>query len=146
MIKTAGDEPAVFCCSGYNRVQMKTKSFPKATLEKINKERMLGIRAGTNSDHKIIGIWVVTINGRVFVRSWSKKPRSWWRTFLEDPNGTIYVAGSKRGVKVRAIQVKNKGLNDLVTKAYKEKYNKPGDIQYVVQKSPRDTTTELLVK
>ncbi|MBL8099641.1 MAG: DUF2255 family protein [Anaerolineales bacterium] len=121
------------------------KTFPKATLEKIQKERMLGIRAGTNSEHKIIGIWVVTVNGRVFVRSWSKKPRSWWRTFLEDPHGTIYVAGSKRGVKVRAIQVKDKKLKDLVTKAYKEKYNKPGDIQYVVQKSPRDTTTELIV-
>lgn len=123
---------------------MKAKGFPKATLAKINKERMLGIRAGTNSDHKIIGIWVVTLNGRVFVRSWSKNPRSWWRTFLEDPNGTIYVAGSKRGVKVRAIQVKSETLKDLVTKAYKEKYNKPGDIQYVVQKSPRETTTELL--
>lgn len=124
---------------------MKTKKFPKATLSKINKERMLGIRAGTNSEHKVIGIWVVTVNGRVFVRSWSKKPRSWWRTFLEDPNGTIYVAGSKRGVKVRAIQVRNKELNDLVTKAYKEKYNKPGDIQYVTQKGPRETTTELVV-
>lgn len=125
---------------------MKTKPFPKATLEKIQKERMLGIRAGTNSDHKIIGIWVVTVNGRVFVRSWTRKPRSWWRTFLEDPNGTIYVAGSKRGVKVRAIQVKSEALKDLVTKAYKEKYNKPGDIQYVVQKSPRETTTELVVE
>jgi len=125
---------------------MKAKTFPKATLEKIQKERMLGIRAGTNSEHKIIGIWVVTVNGRVFVRSWTRKPRSWWRTFLEDPNGTIYVAGSKRGIKVRAIQVKDKDLNDLVTKAYKEKYNKPGDIQYVVQKSPRETTTELVVR
>lgn len=124
---------------------MKTKGFPKATLAKIDKERILGIRAGTNSDHKIIGIWVVTVNGRVFVRSWSKKPRSWWRTFLEDPNGTIYVAGSKRGIKVRAVQVKNKALNDLVTKAYKEKYNKPGDLHYTAQKSPRDTTTELMV-
>lgn len=123
---------------------MKTKSFPKATLAKIDKERMLGIRAGTNSDHKIIGIWVVTVNGRVFVRSWSKKPRSWWRTFLEDPNGIIYVAGSKRGIKVRAIQVKDEKLKDLVTKAYKEKYNKPGDLHYVRQKSPRETTTELV--
>lgn len=124
---------------------MKTKQFPKATLAKIDKERMLGIRAGTNSEHKVIGIWVVTVNGRVFVRSWSKKPRSWWRTFLEDPNGTIYVAGSKRGIKVRAKQVKDEELKDLVTKAYKEKYNKPGDLHYVAQKSPRETTTELVV-
>lgn len=125
---------------------MKTKKFPKATFEKIDKERMLGIRAGINSDHKVIGIWVVTVNGRVFVRSWSKKPRSWWRTFLEDPHGTIYVAGSTRGVKVRAMQVKDEKLKDLVTKAYKEKYNKSGDLHYTAQKSPRETTTELRVE
>lgn len=120
-----------------------SKKFPKATLAKINKERMLGIRAGAHSDHKVIGIWAVTVTGRVFVRSWSKKPNGWWQTFLKDPHGAIYVAGSKRGIKVRAIQVKNTELNDLVTKAYKEKYNKPGDLHYVRQKSPRATTTEL---
>ncbi|MDL1944962.1 DUF2255 family protein [Chloroflexi bacterium CFX2] len=117
-----------------------------AILAAIHKERILGIRAGTNSTHRVIGIWAVVVEGRVFVRSWSLKPRSWWRTFLEDPQGEIFVGDRKRGIKVRATQVKSEKMKEKVSAAYKEKYNKPGDIQYVKDMSrtkSRDTTTEL---
>ncbi|WKZ39711.1 MAG: hypothetical protein QY328_15735 [Anaerolineales bacterium] len=37
---------------------MKTKSqFSDAVLEKIHEERILGVRAGTESKHRVIGIW-----------------------------------------------------------------------------------------
>jgi len=124
----------------------KTK-FPAAVLEMIHTERILGMRAGTDSTHKVIGIWVVVVDGRVFVRSWSMKPRSWWRTFLEDSYGEIFVAGRKRGIKIRAVQVKSEKLKDTVSVAYKEKYNTPGSVGYVadMSRSPsRDTTTELV--
>jgi hypothetical protein len=125
---------------------MKTKSsFSKTILESIQKEKIIGIRAGTDSTHKIIGIWAVVVEGRVFVRSYSMKPRSWWRTFLEDPQG-IMTVGEKE-VTVRAVQTRSEGLKDLVSEAYKEKYNRPGDIQYVKdmsKKRSRDTTTELV--
>ena len=49
----------------------------------------LRIRAGTT--HRFIGIWVVVVEGRVFVRSWSVKARSWYRAFLKDPRGFIQV-------------------------------------------------------
>jgi hypothetical protein len=52
----------------------------------IHNSKILGIRAG-QQPHRFIGIWVVVVEGRVFVRSWSLKPRSWYRTFLEDPYG-----------------------------------------------------------
>jgi hypothetical protein len=121
--------------------------FPKAVIDSIQKEKILGIRAGTNSAHRIIGIWAVVVQGRVFVRSYSMKPRSWWRTFLEDPHGT-FVVGEKE-ILVRAIQTKSEKLKDLVSAAYKEKYNKPGDIQFVKdmsKKRSRDTTTELVAE
>lgn len=54
-------------------------------------EKILGIRAAEDSTHRVIGIWAVVVEGRVFVRSWSLKPRSWWRTFVEDPYGSIFV-------------------------------------------------------
>ena len=113
----------------------------------IHKDKIIGIRAGADSTHRIIGIWVVVVEKRVFVRSYSMKPRSWWRTFLEDPRGIITV-GDKE-FPVRAIQTKSERLKDLVSAAYKEKYNRPGDIQYVTdmsKKKSRDTTTELVVK
>ena len=48
---------------------------------------------------------------------------------------------------IRAIQTRSERLKDLVSAAYKEKYDKPGDIQYVKdmsRKKSRDTTTELV--
>ena len=106
---------------------------------------MLGIRAGTGSTHRVIGIWVVVVEGRVFVRSWSMSPRSWWRTLVEDPYGSMFVG--EKEIPVRAIQTRSERLKNLVSAAYKEKYHKPGDIQYVKdmsRKKSRDTTTELV--
>jgi hypothetical protein len=127
---------------------MKPKqSFSEQVLAVIHKERILGIRAGNDATHRVIGIWAVVVDGRVFVRSYTMKPRSWWRTFLEDPHGEIFVAKRKRGIKVRAVQVKSEKLKEAVSEAYKEKYNTPGSVGYVAEmsRSPsRDTTTELV--
>lgn len=126
--------------------KMKPKNrFADDILATIKKEKILGIRAGTDSPHRIIGIWAVVVEGRVFVRSWSLSPRSWWRTFVEDPHGII-VVGAKE-ILIRTIQTRSERLKDLVSAAYKEKYNTPGSIQYVKDMSrrkSRDTTTELV--
>ena len=111
----------------------------------LQKEKLLGIRAGTSTTHRVIGIWVVVVEKRLFVRSYSMKPRSWWRTFLEVPYGSIIVG--EKEIPIRAIQTRSERLKDLVSATYKEKYNKPGDIQYVKEMSKRksrDTTTELV--
>ncbi len=125
---------------------MKPKQrFSSETLASIRKDKILGIRAGIDSTHRVIGIWAVVVEGRVFVRSWSMKPRSWWRTLVEDPYGII-VVGIKE-ISVRAIQTRSERLKDLVSAAYKEKYNTPGSVQYVKDMSrrkSRDTTTELV--
>ncbi len=127
---------------------MKPKTrFREDILGTIHKDRILGIRAGSDSDHRVIGIWAVVVDGRVFVRSYSMKPRSWWRTFLEDPHGEIFVAKRKRGIKIRAVQVKSEKLKEAVSAAYKDKYNTPGSVGYVADMSrapSRDTTTELV--
>jgi len=127
---------------------MKTKNrFDTSTLSRIRKEKILGIRAGTESTHRVIGIWVVVVEGRVFARSWSLKPRSWWRTFLENPQGSLFI-GEQEFV-IRAIQTRSERLKDLVSQAYKEKYNTPGSIQYIKEvsrKRSRDTTTEFVLR
>jgi len=120
--------------------------FTDEIIATIHKDRILGICAGKDSDHRVIGIWAVVVNGRVFVRSWSMKPRSWWRTFLEDAYGEIFVAKRKRGIKVRAVQTRSERLKDLVSGAYKEKYNTLGSVSYVEEMSrepSRGTTMEL---
>lgn len=117
--------------------------FPKATINAIREGKILGIRAGTKP-HRIIGIWVVVVEGRVFVRSWSLKPRSWYRTFLEEPRGVIEVNGRK--IPVRAIFTRSERLKTAVDRAYREKYHTPGSLHFVNGfriKKRRDTTTEL---
>ena len=123
-----------------------TNRFPGEVLESIRKEKIIGIRAGTNSTHRVIGIWAVVVERRIFVRSWSLKPRSWWRTFLEDPHGMMTVG--KQEFSIRAIQTRSERLKDLVSAAYKKQYNTPGSVQYVKEmsrKRSRETTTELVL-
>ena len=117
---------------------------PADIVAAIDKSKILGIRAGTAS-HRIIGIWAVVVEGRVFVRSWSIKPRSWYRTFLEEPRGIISIDG--RELPVRAVRTRSDRLKDAVDRAYAAKYHTPGSIQYVkdlCRKKSRDTTTELV--
>ena len=81
----------------------------------------------------------------MFLRSWSMKPRSWWRTFLDDPYGSVFVG--EKEIPIRAVQTRSERLKDMVSQAYKEKYNTPGSAQYVKdmsRKESRDTTTELI--
>ena len=120
------------------------KQFPAKVIAAMRDGKILGIRAGTEP-HRFIGIWVVVVEGRAFVRSWSIKPRSWYRTFLEEPRGTINVDG--REIKVRAIQTRSERLKKAVDEAYLTKYNTPGSVKYAKdlgRKKSRDTTTELV--
>lgn len=119
--------------------------FPEDILATIRKEKISGIRAGRGSTHRVIGIWAVVVEGRVFVRSWSLKPRSWWRAFLEDPYGSLFLGEEE--IPIKTIQTRSERLKDLVSQAYREKYNTPGSLQYVKdmsRKKSRDTTTELV--
>jgi len=79
---------------------MSASRFPKSIADAIRDAKILGIRAGTKP-HRIIGIWAVVVERRVFVRSYTLKPRSWWRTFREDPRGIIEVNGKR--IKVRPV-------------------------------------------
>jgi hypothetical protein len=120
------------------------RRFETRILARLRKEKILGIRAGVAA-HRIIGIWVVVVRDRVFVRSWSLAPRSWWRTFLEVPRGVIVVG--TRQVPVRAVRTRSESLKDAVDRAYLEKYNTPGSLRYardLGRAKSRGTTTELV--
>ena len=110
----------------------------------IRDGKILGIRAGPEP-HRIIGIWSVVIEERVFVRSWSLKPRSWYRTFLETPRGIIQVGD--RQIPIRAVFTRSERLKAAIDRAYLEKFNTPGSIKFardLGRKKSRDTTTELV--
>jgi hypothetical protein len=93
--------------------------FSKASIEALAHAKIIGVRAGTA--HKYTGVWVVVVEGRVFVRSWNDKPTGWFRAFLEEPAGSIQFADVER--KVRATPTRSQRLQDAVSAAYGEKYD-----------------------
>ena len=108
---------------------MAGKRLPRAVVAAIDASSILGVRAGAASDHRFVGVWPVVIGGRVFARSWSLKPGGWYRTFLDDPRGTLQVGA--RAVRVRAVPARSERIRDAVEAAYAAKYPTPGSRKYV---------------
>ncbi len=125
---------------------MAAKRFSKAVIAAVRAGKYFGIRAGS-APHKFVGIWAVDVGGRVFVRSWTLKPRSWWRTFLQEPRGELQVPGYDGAFRVLALQTRGERLRDAVDRAYLEKYNTKGSLKYsrgFQTERRRATTTELV--
>lgn len=126
------------------RKKSRARRFPSKVVDAIRDAQILGIRAGTRP-HRVIGIWVVVVEGRVFVRSWSVKPEGWFRMFQEEPRG-IMVVGT-REIRIRAVLTRSERLKDAVSRAYLEKYHTPGALKYardLGRSKSRATTTELV--
>jgi len=117
--------------------------FTAKTIQALRDGKILGIRAGMN-DHRIIGIWMVVVEDRLFVRSWSVKPDGWFRMFQREPRGIITIGD--REIPVRAVITRSERLKDAVSRAYLEKYSTPGALKYskdLGRAKSRATTTEL---
>lgn len=120
------------------------RRFPPDIVTAVRDGQVIGIRAGT-APHRIISIWAVVVEGRVFVRSWSLKPRSWYRTFREEPQGVMAIQG--REIPVRAVQTRSERLKDAVDQAYLAKYKTPSASKYardLCEEKSRATTMELV--
>ena len=106
---------------------MVARVFSDEVVEAIRAAKILGVRAG--SEHRYTGVWVVVVDGRVFVRSWNDKPTGWFRAFKKEPNGTIQAG--KLEIPVRGKPIRSARLRDTVTVALAEKYNTKGSQQWV---------------
>ena len=101
--------------------------FTAAVVEALRGAKIIGVRAGT--EHRYTGVWVVVVDGRVFVRSWNDKPTGWFRAFLKRPSGTVQVGELE--IPVRARLVSGARIRDAVTAALGEKYNTKGSQKWV---------------
>jgi len=103
--------------------------FSRPVVAAIDAGRMVRVRAGARSDHRFTGIWAVVVDGRVFARSWTQKAGGWYRTFLDDPLGTVQVGD--RNIRIRALRVRGERMRDAVERAYAAKYRTPASLKYV---------------
>jgi hypothetical protein len=124
--------------------RIRRKRLSAKVLAAIERSMVLGIRAGSG-EHRIIGIWAVVVDGRVFVRSWTSQRGGWHATLLEEPRGVIAIDG--REIRVRAVHRVSERMKDRVSLAYAAKYPTKASRKYVVgfdRPRRRATTTELV--
>ena len=120
-----------------------TKRFAADVLAEVARSRILGVRAGTK--HRIIGVWVVVVSRRIFVRSWTVEPDGWFHASVEEPRGVMKIGD--REIPVRAIRTRSERLKTAVDRAYAAKYTTPASQKYVRGfKAPRrrNATIELV--
>lgn len=105
----------------------KKATFGDDIVEAFRNAKILGVRAGT--EHRYTGVWVVVVEGRVFVRSWNDKPTGWFRAFRREPVGAVQVAGLE--IPVRAKLTRSARLREAVTVAFGQKYNTKASRKWV---------------
>ena len=105
----------------------KNTKFSERIVELFRTAKILGVRAGT--EHRYTGVWVVVVEGRPFVRSWSDKPTGWYRAFKKEPKGSVQVAD--REIRILGKPTRSVRLREAVTAAFAEKYNTKGSQQWV---------------
>jgi hypothetical protein len=109
----------------------------------IGDRRRIALWAGSEP-HRFTSLWVVVVDGRVFVRSWSLKPGGWYRTLLREPHGFVRVGELE--IAFRAAHTRSERIRAAVDRAYRERYGRPGELRYVRDMCgarSRATTTEL---
>jgi hypothetical protein len=91
--------------------------------------RYVRVRGG--ADHRFLGVWVVVVRDRLFVRSWNDKPGGWFRAFLAARQGAVQLAGRSRAVRVRGRLVRGERLLDEIDAGYAAKYTTAANRKYV---------------
>jgi hypothetical protein len=103
------------------------RRFAERVVETLDEAKIIGVRAGET--HKYTGVWVVVVEGRVFVRSWNDKPTGWYRAFRAEPRGSIEIGDAER--RVRGRPTRSERLRDAVSRAYAVKYPTKGSRKWV---------------
>ena len=105
----------------------RSATFSRAQLDALAAAKILGIRSGT--EHRFVGVWVVVVEDRVFVRTWNDEPTGWYRAFLDEPRGSIQVGTQE--IAVRGRHARSERLRRLATEAYAAKYPTEGSVRWV---------------
>jgi hypothetical protein len=121
----------------------KRTHFTADVVEAVGRAKIVGVRSG--DQHRHTGVWVVVVDGRVFVRSWNDMPAGWYRAFRGEPRGSLQVGSGE--IAVRAIDTRSARLRKAVTDAYAKKYDTKASQKWVTgfAEPERERTTLELV-
>jgi hypothetical protein len=119
--------------------------FAPDTLRLIDRAREVRIETRRDEDapaHRTT-IWVVTVDGAVFVRSVRGGEGRWYREVSSNPAAALHVGGDR--IPVRAVPATDEAKIGAVSEAYREKYGRtsPGSTRAMVQPETLPTTLRL---
>jgi hypothetical protein len=120
-------------------------SFDPETLRLLDETKEVRIETRRDEDapaHRTT-IWVVTVDGDVFVRSVRGENGRWYREVSANPSAALH-AGDRR-IPVRAVPVTDEPTVGAVSEAYRSKYGRtsPGSTRAMLQPETLPTTLML---
>ena len=111
-------------------------------LEGTKEVRIETRRDADSPEHRTI-IWVVVVEGEVFVRSVRGRRGRWYREISSNPEGALHVEDDR--IPVRAASVTEGATVDAVSAAFRSKYQQssPASTEAMVRTETLPTTLKL---
>ena len=120
-------------------------SFDPQTLQLLDETKEVQIETRRDEDAPVHRrtIWVVIVDGDVFVRFVRGEKGRWYREVSANPNAALQ-AGERR-IPVRAVPVADELTVGVVSEAYRSKYGRtsPGSTRAMLQPETLPTTLKL---
>jgi hypothetical protein len=121
-------------------------SFDDETLRLLDGTKEVRIETRRDKDapeHRTI-VWVVVVDGEVFVRSVRGPEGRWYREISANPEGALHAEG--RRIAVRAVPANDDPTVEKVSEAYQSKYGRssPGSTRAMLSPETLPTTLRLL--
>ena len=111
-------------------------------LDETDEVRIETRRDADSPEHRTI-VWVVVVDGEVFVRSVRGPKGRWYRELSSNPDGALHVG--ERRIPVRAAPATDGPTVEAVSEAYRSKYEEslPGPSAAMVRPDVLPTTLKL---
>jgi hypothetical protein len=121
------------------------ETFGTETLRLLDETKEVRIetrRDGDSPEHSTI-IWVVVVEGEVFVRSVRGQRGRWYREISSHPEGALHVEDDR--IPVRSTPVTDGSTVDAVSAAFRSKYEQssPASTEAMVRPETLPTTLKL---
>jgi hypothetical protein len=120
-------------------------SFDAETLRLLDETDEVYVETRSDADspeHRTI-VWVVVVEGEVFVRSVRGRKGRWYRELSGNPEGALLVG--ERRIPVRSAPATDDATIEAVSEAYRSKYEEswPGPTAAIVRSDVLPTTLKL---
>src|SRR6218665_842375 len=118
----------------------------KNAIQYIDSHNLIGIKAGKERE-SFLEIWMVTIENRIFARSWGFAERSWYNTFLKDNLGEIKCSETIYKIEAK-IPSDLADIENKINQAYLEKYDSGDNSFYakgIIKKEHVEKTMEFVI-